>query len=89
MADVETIKDECDTTQILVGIGQSAGAIRLATIDLSHEVFCPTGGRLLKVNTPFLLATTGERPLEISEAVLAERLAGSEAESCSELLAES
>ena len=53
------------------------------------KCFAQLGVDSSKVNTPFLLATTGELSLEISEVVLAERPAGSEAVSCSELLAES
>jgi hypothetical protein len=53
------------------------------------KCFAQLGVDSSKVNTPFLLATTGELSLEISDVALAERPTSGEVMSCSELLADS
>ncbi|GIR71945.1 MAG: hypothetical protein CM15mP74_31960 [Halieaceae bacterium] len=76
---------EMDITRVL----EAAEGDDWQRLTFPMKCFAQLGVDSSKVNTPFLLATTGELSLEISEVVLAERPAGSEAVSCSELLAES
>ena len=52
------------------------------------ECFAQLGVDSSKVNTPFLLATTGELAFEISEVVLAETPDGADVMSCGEFLAD-
>ena len=52
------------------------------------ECFAQLGVDSSKVNTPFLLATTGELAFEISEVVLAETPDSADVMSCGEFLAD-
>ena len=74
---------ELDITSVLDATAQT----EWRTLSFPMKCFAQLGVDSTKVNTPFLLATTGELALEISEVVLAETPAGSDVVSCSELLA--
>lgn len=52
------------------------------------ECFAQLGVDSSKVNTPFLLATTGELAFDISEVVLAETPDSADVMGCGELLAD-
>jgi hypothetical protein len=52
------------------------------------ECFAQLGVDSSKVNTPFLLATSGELAFEISEVVLAEAPDSADVMNCGELLAD-
>ena len=74
---------EMDITSVL----ETAARADWQKLSFPMKCFAQLGVDSTKVNTPFLLATTGELALEISEVVLAETPEGGEVLSCSELLA--
>ena len=74
---------EMDITHVL----QAADREEWQRMSFPMKCFAQLGVDSSKVNTPFLLATTGSLSLEISEVVLAERPVDSPLMSCSELIA--
>ena len=74
---------EMDITHVL----QAAGQDEWQRMSFPMKCFAQLGVDSSKVNTPFLLATTGALSLEISEVVLAERPNDGPLLSCSELVA--
>ena len=76
---------EMDITQFLKGTDGNDWQ----RLSFPMKCFAQLGVDSSKVDTPFLLATTGELSLEISDVALAERPTSGEVMSCSELLADS
>ena len=74
---------EMDITHVL----QAADPDAWQRMSFPMKCFAQLGVDSSKVNTPFLLATTGALSLEISEVVLAERPDDGPLMSCSELIA--
>ena len=74
---------EMDITHVL----QTADPDAWQRMSFPMKCFAQLGVDSSKVNTPFLLATTGALSLEISEVVLAERPDDGPLMSCSELIA--
>ena len=74
---------EMDITHVL----QAADRDAWQRMSFPMKCFAQLGVDSSKVNTPFLLATTGALSLEISEVVLAERPDDGPLMSCSELMA--
>lgn len=73
---------EMDITSVL----ETAAQAEWQKLSFPMKCFAQLGVDSTKINTPFLLATTGELALEISEVVLAETPESGEVLSCSELL---
>ena len=76
---------EMDITQVL----RATAGKDWQRLSFPMKCFAQLGVDSSKVNTPFLLATTGAVSLEISDVALAERPTSGEVMSCSDLLAES
>ena len=73
----------------ITGLLEAAEGDDWQRLTFPMKCFAQLGVDSSEVNTRFFLVTTGDLSFEISEVVLAERHAGYEAVSCSELLAES